>query len=161
MDVSGDQKVAVMLNRLDFHLREIERRQDVEIRLFEWSTGLLIAVFAVVIALSAPTSRLPNPLLTKSLATLLIAAPTCVFIYRILSDRKSQRRQAEIVQVIQTELHLFEKDYYAEGRALYPEIWNSVNTLPQAMMKRRTPIYYVAIMGSMLFCVAATVWFVL
>lgn len=161
MNVSEDQKIAVLLNRLDFHTGEIQRRQDVELRLFEWSTGLLAAVFAVVVALSTSKSPLPNIILIKSLATLLIAAPTGMFIYRILSDRNSQRRQAEIAQTIENELHLFDKSYYVEGRSLYPEKWNSTNSLPQGMMKRRTPVYYAVIMGIMLFCVVSTVWLVL
>ena len=108
MKLSDENKTAVLLNRLDFHIHEIQRREEKETQLFEWSTALLLAVFAVTLALADPTKQLPNPQLTKLVAIFLVTVPTVIFVWRVLGERKSMARQAEIVQRIEEELHLFD-----------------------------------------------------
>ena len=159
MNLADADKITVLLNRLDFHTNEIQRRQDNEMKLFEWSTALLLAVFAVILALSDRAAPLSYPLLAKSIATLLIAFPTAVFSYRILSEKPGMKRQAEIIEKIEQELRLFDEDQYISKAALYPEQWQG--NLAASMLKRKTPLYYVLIMAFMTLCVIATVWLVL
>lgn len=158
MNMSDTDKITVLLNRLDFHINEIQRREEKETRLFEWSTTLLLAVFAVVIALSDRAEPLSHPVLVRIIATFLIAFPTLVFSYRIWSERPSMQRQAEVVELIQSGLYLFDKGYYIADMALYPERWKG--NLAVSRLKRKTPIYYVAIILLMAICVITTMWIV-
>ena len=84
VDISSETKIEVLLSRLDYHLGEIENRAGTETRYFEWATTVLLAVFAVVIALADRTTSLPRPLAIKLVSTLLITIPAVVSSYRCL-----------------------------------------------------------------------------
>jgi len=159
VNLTDADKIAVLLNRLDFHTNEIQRREERETKLFEWSTTVLLAVFAVIVALSDRSAPLAYPILIKSIATLLIAFPTGVFAYRILSEKSSMKRQAEIVEKIEHELHLFDEGQYVADASLYPHRWKG--NLAANMLKRKTPTYYVLILIIMTLCVIASLWLIL
>ena len=159
MSIPAEDRIAILLNRLDFHTEEIRRRGDKEMQLFEWSTALLLAVFAIILALPDSASQLQYPTLVKVIATLLILFPTAAFAIRILGESKSMARQAEVIDRLEAELHFFDPDYYFAGAPLYPERWHG--NLARAMLQRKTPIYLVAVMGFMLFLVISMIWITL
>ena len=116
MELSDNDKLTLLLNRLDFHTTEIQRRKEKDTKLFEWSTTLLLTVFAVIIALSDRSSPLQYQVLIKVIASLLIITPTIIFISRILGERKSMHWQAQVIERIESKFHLFEERYYVEGK---------------------------------------------
>jgi hypothetical protein len=159
MKISGADKITFLLNRMEFHTKEIQRREEKEARLFEWSTTLLLAIFAVVMALSDRSSPLPYQLPIKLIASLLIIAPTFIFIVRILGERKTMYRHAQVIEKIQSNFHLFEKGYYVKGEVLYPAKWEE--SLAESMLRRKTPIYYAAVLIILGLSVIATLWLIL
>ncbi len=159
MELSNEGKIAVLLNRLDFHTKEIHRREETETKLFEWSTALLLAVFAVIIALSDRSNPLPYSFIVKSIAILFVIIPTGVFIYRIISGRTRTPIQAEVIEQIEDQLHLFNDGYYIDEASLYPQSWKG--NLAKSMMRRKTPVYYGLIMAFMTIGVVATIWLIL
>ncbi len=159
MDFSSEEKITIMLNRLDYHMQEIKSRVEKETKLFEWSSTLLLGIFAVVIALSNGSTRIPNDLVVKIIATLLIGIPAGVFAFRILDERKTISRQAEVVEKIQEELKFFDKGYYMEASPLYPNRWKG--NLSKNMLKRKTPIIFAWILIFMTICVIGTIWLML
>jgi len=159
MDLSSEMKMTILLNRLDYHMQEIKRREDRETKFFEWATALLLGIFAVVIALSNGSTRLPNELVVKILATLLVGIPSGVFAFRILDERKTMSRQAEVVEKIQKEFKFFDEGYYVEASPLYPNRWRG--NLSKNMLKRKTPIIFAWILVFMTICVFASIWLML
>ena len=152
-------KLTILLNILNYHLTEIHRREEKETKLFEWSTALLIAVFAVVIALAPSSNLIGRPYLVKVIASLLAVLPTVIFAYCVLSERKSMSRQAQVVEKIQEKLNVFDEGVYVDNDALYPARWR--NVFAANMLKRKTPLYYAATMLFMLFFVISSIWFFL
>ena len=126
-------------------------------QLFEWSTALLIAVFVAVLALSLSPIR--QEYYIKIIASLLVAAPTLLFSGRVLSERRSMARQAEVVEKIQERLELFTTGVYLADSAVYPARWHGVFARNQ--LRRKTPYYYAATMNIMLFLVLGAIWLVL
>ena len=159
MELSDNDKLTLLLNRLDFHTTEIQRREEKETKLFEWSTTLLLTVFAVIIALSDRSSPLQYQVLIKVIASLLIITPTIIFISRILGERKSMHWQAQVIERIESKFHLFEESYYVEGVALYPTKWKG--NLAESMLKRKTPIYYALVLILLAVGVTTTLWLIL
>ncbi|NPV75541.1 MAG: hypothetical protein HPY59_04115 [Anaerolineae bacterium] len=159
MELSDSEKIAFLLNRLDFHTHEIHRREEKEAKLFEWSTTFLMTVFAVIIALSGRSNPLPYRILIKVIASLLIIVPNVIFILRIATERRSVYRQAQVIELIESRFHLFEEGYYVENAALYPEKWKG--NLARNMYKRKTPVYYMFVLAFLLAAVTATLWLIL
>jgi hypothetical protein len=159
VELSPQDKITVLLNRLDFHNGEFQRREHNEDKLFEWGTTILLAIFAVVIALADSDRTIPNVTAVKVIASFLVAILVLIFIWRILSERGSMFRQAMVVENITKELRLFEKGYYIDGKHLYPSKWHG--SMPEATMKRKTPVVYGIILGVMLVSVIATIWLAL
>jgi hypothetical protein len=159
MEISDTDKVAVLLDRLEFHTSEIHRREEKESRLFEWSTTLLLAIFAVIISLSDRADPLPYQTTVKAIASFIILIPNVVFILRIRGERRSMYKQAKVIELIETELHLFDENYYVANQALYPLTWK--NNLADSMLKRKTPVYYIFILLFLLSVVVITLWLVL
>ena len=89
MKLNDEHKLAVLLNRLDFHAHELQRSEEKETQLFEWSTALLLAVFAATLVLADPTKQQPNKQLTKLAAIFLVTVPTAIFVWRVLGERKT------------------------------------------------------------------------
>ena len=159
VDISFESKIEVLLSRLDYHLGEIEKRAGTETRYFEWATTILLAVFAVVVALADRTTSLPHPLAIKFVSTLLITIPAIVSSYRILDERKSMARQAEIVMKIEEYLGFYRQGYYFNEDTLYPERWRG--KLAYNLAHRRTPIYYVLTVLFVGFCTVMSIWLLL
>ncbi|MDJ0752235.1 MAG: hypothetical protein QNJ45_01870 [Ardenticatenaceae bacterium] len=158
MEFEQGEKIEILLSRLDFHVAEIQRRQENETRLFEWTTALLLAVFAVLISVSDISAIFANPVLVKWIATVMIGIPTAVFAVRILSENQSMARQGKIVEAIQEELRFFDKGVYIQDQSLYPNRWR--HGFAQSMLTRRTPTYYVIVIVVMALCVIATLWLI-
>lgn len=158
MDLKPEEKVTVLLQTLDFHINEIHRREESEKTWFEWASTLLLATFGAIIALAGSSKPLQQPILIKLLATVLILIPSLISISRILDVAKSSSRNAEIVEHIEDLLHLFDSGFYDE-KSIYPNRWHG--KLAQNMLKRKTPKYFVGIIGLMTFCVIAAVWLIL
>ena len=159
MELDTGDKIGVLLDRLNFHTTEMHRREEKEMRLFEWGTTLLLASFGAVLALSDRSSPLPYPVVIKALATLLVLVPTAIFCIRILSERKSMIQQANLVVKLEDALHLFKEGFYISMQSLYPDYWRV--KLPDAARNRRTPLYFVIILLFLLACVTATIWILL
>jgi hypothetical protein len=158
MDVSGSDKLTVLLHALSHQMSEIQRREGREQQLFEWSTGLLVASFGAVIALSDRASPLPYAFLVKLLATLLIAVPTGIFAVRILGYSKRSADNAEAIERIEDLLKLFDDGYYG-SRSPYPPAWQG--KLASGRRRRKTPFYYTFILILMATCVITTIWLIL
>lgn len=159
MNLSSEDKMTILLNRLDYHMQEIKRREERETKLFEWATTLLLGVFAVIIALSNGSTQLPNELVVKILATLLVGIPASIFAFRILDERKTMSRQAEIIEKIQEEFKFFDEGYYFEAAPLYPSRWRG--NLSKNMLKRKTPIIFSLILIFMTICIMVAIWLIL
>ena len=159
MDMSNSDKVAVLLNLLNYQTNEMHRQEEIAQKWFEWSTSLLLAAFGVIIALSGRSSPLPYPIFVKSIATILVIVPTVLFIIRILSRPIVAATNAQTMIRIEKLLHLFESEYYG-SQSPYPKAWAG-NFLPDVILKRRTPISYTLVLGLMVVCVITTIWLVL
>lgn len=159
MNLSSEDKMTILLNRLDYHTQEIKRREERETKLFEWATTLLLGVFAVIIALSNGSSQLPNELVVKIIATLLVGIPSSIFAFRILAERKTMSRQAKVIEKIQEEFKFFDEGYYIEATPLYPSRWRG--SLSESMLKRKTPVIFSMILIFMTVCVMITIWLML
>jgi hypothetical protein len=59
VELSGSDKVAVLLNLQDMQVKEMHRREETEQKLFEWSTSLLLTALAAIVALSQRSAALP------------------------------------------------------------------------------------------------------
>jgi hypothetical protein len=158
VQLSESDKVNVLLQLLTHQLEEIKRREGREQQLFEWATGLLLAAFAAVIALSDRSTPLPYSPSIKLLATLLIAVPTAIIAYRILGYTKRSAGNAEAVERIESLLHLYEKGYYGTTTP-YPPDWEK--KLAKVRLGRRTPLLYSLILSLMATCVVITIWLIL
>lgn len=73
MDISDSDKVTVLLQLLDTQLSAARYKEQREQNLFEWGTNLLLISFGSVVALSQRQSPLPNAVLIKFLASILIS----------------------------------------------------------------------------------------
>ena len=88
MDFSSSDKTEILLKAFDFNFAEINRKQNQQQKLFEWSTNLLLAAFAAIVALSGVEIPAVYSIPLKVLATAMIAIPSIAFVYRIPSRRK-------------------------------------------------------------------------
>jgi hypothetical protein len=158
MDLLPGEKLTVLLQLLEHQIGEIERREGREQQLFEWSTGLLVAAFGAVIALSDRDHPLPYPLAVKALAILLILVPTTIFAIRILGYSQRSADNAEAVERIEDLLKLFDPHYYGD-RSPYPPEWQG--KLAKGRRQRKTPRYYTFILMLMASCVVMTIWLIL
>ena len=159
MDMSNSDKVAVLLNLLNYQTNEMHRQEEIAQKWFEWSASLLLAAFGVIIALSGRSSALPYPIFVKSLATILVIVPTVLFVIRILSRAIVAATNAQTMIRIEKLLHLFETKYYG-SHSPYPNAWAG-DFLPNVILKRRTPLSYAFVLGLMAACVVTTIWLVL
>jgi hypothetical protein len=160
MELSASDKTEVLLQVLDFNIKEIHRREEEQQKLFEWSTSLLLATFGAIVALSGRATSLAYPIPIKILATALIAVPTSLFIHRIMTRVRGSVGNAKAVERIEETLHLFEDGYYGASSP-YPHEWEIQGKLAKDMRKSKTPIYYALILGLMTVCVVTTVWLLL
>jgi len=160
MDISDDGKATVLLNLLNYRLDNIQKREQRERQWFEWTTGMLLASFAAIIALSNGSSNaLSHPILVKSLATVLVVVPVCVMISRIL-NRKGSTEDAKIVTRIEKLLHIFDEDYYG-SHSPYPIEWAPDGLFSQMLRKRKTPFLYTVVLSIMTLSVVVTIWVIL
>ncbi|MEP0873101.1 hypothetical protein NDA01_25260 [Trichocoleus desertorum AS-A10] len=158
MDFSDSDKVTILLNLLDRQIDEIQRREETEQKLFEWSTSLLLAAFAGVVALSQRSTPVPYAVFVKLLATVMVSIPVFLSILKITSRSAASVSNAEAVERIQSLLHLFEDSYYG-SHSPYPKEW--AGGLAKGRLKRTSPIYKSAMVASMALCVIATLWAIL
>lgn len=153
-----DHKVTVLLNLLDFQLHEIQRRQDREQQLFQWSTSLLLAIFGVVTALFGTTAQTPFPDTIKLLASIMVLLPISFTIYWIFRLSSQAVQNAATVERIQELLLLFDTTYYG-ATSPYPGSWQG--NFATDLRRRRTPMYYAIILSTMAVCVVLLLWLVL
>lgn len=158
MEISNSDKTVILLNALNFNVDEINRKEQEQQKLFEWSTGLLLAAFAAVVALAGNTTPLAYPIPVKILATTLIAVPSCLFIFRIAARTKDIVGNAKAVESIEEALHLFEDGYYGT-HSPFPQEWQG--KLADTIRKDKMPSYYALISGLMTACVVTAIWLVL
>ncbi|HMQ52078.1 MAG TPA: hypothetical protein PKE64_02050 [Anaerolineae bacterium] len=151
-------KITVLLNLLDFQLKEIQRRQDREQQIFQWSTSLLLGVFGAIIALAGNVSAAPTAMTIKILASLMILFPVLFSVFWIFRLSQQATHNAGVVDSIQQLLHLFETGYYGP-ESPYPPAWQG--KLKGNLQQRKTPIYYSVVMVTMVLCVVVTIWLVL
>ena len=157
-ELSASDKTEILLKVLDDQIRSIERGEEREQQLFQWSTSLLLAAFGVVVALSDRSQALPFPIVVKSLATVLIVVP--VFLSIIWIFRRSRRsvKNAEAIERIEKSLRLFEDGYYGVDSP-YPRAWEG--RLAESRLRRKTPVYYALVMVIMTTCVVTVIWLIL
>ena len=153
-----DTKITILLNALDFQLHEIQRRQDREQQIFQWSTSLLLAIFGVVAALFSTTTTTPFPFIVKVLASLMVGLPILFSIYWIFRLSHQATNNAATVERIQNILLLFDSSYYGP-KSPYPQEWQG--KLTRNLRQRRTPLYYALTLGTMTVCVVLSIWLVL
>ncbi len=158
MGLSDESKVTVLLNLLDRQVDEIQRREETEQKLFEWSTSLLLASFAGVVALSQKTTVLPQAVYVKLIATVMVGIPVFLAISRIVTRSSASVPNAEALERIQSLLHLFEDGYYG-SHSPYPQSW--AGGLASSRLKRKSPLQKSMILALMSICVIATIWLIL
>ncbi len=158
MDQLTDREVTILLNALDFQLSEIQRRQDREQQIFQWSTSVLLAVFGVVTALYGTTATTSFPNTIKFLASLMVILPIVASIYWIFRLSSQAVNNARTVERLQELLFLFHTGYYG-AISPYPQSWRG--NLAHNLRHRRTPVYYGLILATMMICVVLSVWIVL
>jgi hypothetical protein len=158
MDLQPSEKLSVLLQLLDRQTSEIQRREGREQQLFEWTTGLLVAAFGAVIALSDRDHPLPYAPTVKLLAILLIAVPSTIFAVRILGYSKRSVNNAEAIERIEELLQVFEPGYYG-AQSPYPPEWKGA--FARGRRQRKTPYFYSFILLVMASCVVTTIWIAL
>ncbi|NJO73671.1 MAG: hypothetical protein HC833_07875 [Leptolyngbyaceae cyanobacterium RM1_406_9] len=158
MELSESDKVAVLLNLQDMQVKEMHRREETEQKLFEWSTSLLLAAFAAIVALSQRTVVLPQATFVKVIATVMVGVPVYLVIVKIKERSGASVGNAEAVERIQSLLHLFDDSYYGT-HSPYPQEW--AGQLAKGRLKRKSPIQKFVIIGLMAFCVISTIWAIL
>ena len=158
LNFSTSEKVAVLLNVLDFQNEEIRRREGEEQKMFDWCTNLLLISFGAIVALSDRSTPIPYAIYVKSIASVLILTPTVAFSYRIFKQRRDFKSNTDIIEKIQNILHFFDEHYYHKD-SLYPKRW--AGRLTAKILKRRTPIYYSTILLLMAAGVIASIWLLL
>jgi len=158
MEISDSDKVTVLLHLFDQQTRSIDDRVTIEKRWFEWSTNLLLAAFAAIVALSGINKPLPNSQSIKVIASLLVMIPAILSILRIHNTNKGMMINAFALERIEELLHLFESGVYGE-QSPFPTDWKG--TLASGFPKRKTPVYYSAIIIAMTLCVVFTIWLAL
>jgi hypothetical protein len=154
MELSNSSKVTVLLHLLEQQTKSIDDRVKIERSWFEWTTGLLLASFGAVVALSGRTQPLPYPEIIKTIATILVVVPAIISISRILRTTQGMMNNATAVERIQDLLFIFEDDIYGK-QSPFPVTWRG--KLASGFLKRRTPKYYSLILLIMTTCVVATV----
>jgi len=157
-ELSNSDKTSVLLYALDFNLKEINHKEDEQQKLFEWSTGLLLASFAAIVALAGKTGPLAYPIHIKSLATGLIVIPTVLLVYRIITRTKDAIGNAMTAETVENLLHLFDEGYYGT-HAPFPKEWR--NSLAKYVRKDKLPAYYAMIIMLMTACVVTAIWLLL
>ena len=159
MELSSSDKITVLLNLLDRQTDDMQRKGEKAQKWFEWAASLLLASFGVIVALSGRSSPLPYPILVKLLATILIVVPIILVIFRILAQARGAASNAKAVERIEQLLQLFDDGVYG-SRSPYPQTWAG-DYLAKLILKRRTPIAHILILGLMTACVVATIWLIL
>jgi hypothetical protein len=157
-DYLTDTKVNILLNALDFQIKEIQRRQDREQVIFQWSTSMLLAIFAAIIALAGHISSTTYPVILKTLASVMVSFPILFSIFWIFRLSEQATNNAGVVEVIEDILYLFEEGYYGP-KSPYPKAWEG--NLKHNLEKRRTPIYYCLVLITMTICVVISIWLML
>lgn len=155
LHLSDSDKVAFLLNALDFHMSEIQRREEKEQTLFEWCTNLLLITFGAVIALSGQSNFTSFAVGAKIIASLLIGVPIIIFIYRILIQRSRAKQNAQIADHIRDIFHAYDESHYSK-QALYPKLWKG--GLAKVIVQRRTPLYFSGVLIFMASCVIVAIW---
>lgn len=156
--ISSGDKIQILLKLLDEQVKNIERSEEQEQRLFQWATSLLLAAFGVIMALADKSGVFSSPVIIKLIATTIVVVPVLLSIFWIF--RRSQRsvKNAESVVRIEKLLHLFDEQFFGT-HSPYPKEWEG--GLPDSRRRRKTPTYYALVMAIMTFCVVATIWLVL
>ena len=155
MDFSNGDKVSVLLNQLNQQLDVIERKRQREQKWFDWVSGMLLASFGAVVALSDRNNPLPHPLAIKALASTMILVPAFIAVYRIDKEKGKAVRNAETAERIQQLLHLYDDNFYGKETP-YPKAW--MGEFAAGRRRRTTPIYYSLILFLMAACVVASIW---
>jgi hypothetical protein len=158
MDFTAGDKASILLQLLDHQLKEIERREGREQKIFEWSTGLLLAAFAATVALSNRGHPLEYSYFVKAVATILVATPCLIFSYRFKRYSDLSVENAKAVERIEQCLGVYKGASYG-GLSPYPPEWEGV--FAENRKKRHTPYVYLAVLILMELCVIATIWLIL
>ena len=153
----GD-RTTILLHLYERQNKEVERREGREQQLFEWLTGLLLAAFGAIIALSDRKKELPHQGEIKFLTTILILAPVLILAYRLWRYSKATVENAAAIDRIEELLHVFDSEYFG-GCQPYPEHWEWRRVAQRE--KRKTPYLYLAILFLMTSCVIASAWLLL
>lgn len=158
MEFSESDKVTVLLNLQDMQVKEMHRREESEQKLFEWSSSLLLAAFAAIVALSQRSTALPQAVFVKIIASVMVGVPVYLAVIKIKGRSLASVGNAEAVERIQSLLHLFDDAYYGT-HSPYPQEW--AGKLAKGRLKRTSPIHKSVIIGLMAVCVIATIWTIL
>lgn len=158
MEFTVGDKTSILLQLLDHQLKEIERREGREQKMFEWLTALLLAAFAAIVALSDRDHPLLNSNIVKAIATTLVAAPCLILLYRFKRYSELSVENAKAVERIEQCLGVFKDDVYG-GLSPYPPEWEGVFAANRK--RRNTPYYYLAVLVVMAACVITTIWLIL
>jgi len=159
MEDLNSEKISVLLKLLDNQISELQHKDEQGQKWFEWTTSLLLAAFGAIVALSNRSMPIPQPIVVKSLATVLVSLPTLLFISRILSRSRGAATNAKTIVRIQKLLFVFDEKYYGT-HSPYPEAWSS-DYLETLVLKRRTPFTYVWVLMLMASCVITAIWVIL
>jgi hypothetical protein len=159
-DFSMDNKVSILLKLLEVQTEELRRKDEVEQLLFQWTTGLLLAVFGGVLALSGKAVALPSlsAMSVRILASIIVVIPALISLVWIFRRSRISTENTKAIENIQELLHLFEDGYYGP-HSPYPHHWQGQFT--KGRLKRKTPKYYASVILLMSACVVAAIWLVL
>jgi hypothetical protein len=158
VELSGSDKVAVLLNLQDMQVKEMHRREETEQKLFEWSTSLLLTALAAIVALSQRSAALPQATFVKVIATVMVGVPVYLTAVKIKEQSGASVGNAEAVERIQNLLHLFDDAYYGD-HSPYPQEW--AGKLAKGRLNRKSPIQKSVIIVLMAVCVISAIWTIL
>lgn len=154
-----NEKISVLLNLLDYQTGELQHKDEQGQKWFEWTTSLLLAAFGAIVALSNRSTPIPQPIVVKSLATVLVSLPTFLFISRILSRPRGAATNAKTIVRIQKLLFVFDEKCYGE-HSPYPKEWSN-DYLEKLVHKHRTSTTQILVLLLLVSCVITAIWIIL
>lgn len=148
-------KTQILLKVLEMQDDGLTRASEREQQIFQWSSTMLLAVFAGIVTLATASDRKALPLMAKPLISLVILIPVILSIIWIFRCRKKAMEYARVFEKIEEILHLFEAGYYGPA-SLLPAHWSG--QLVKTIRKSKTPVYYTVILLFLAICVIVSIW---
>ena len=131
-----------------WYKEEVFRRREQMMRLTAFASAFLVLLLITMVAVPAR----PRPDFTTALfAVTGVALFSATFVYLVLQQRSRHRMAKQALIEIERTLGLYEEGFYLEGKALYPEEWQTAWTTD------RSVIVYITVLTTLTVLVIAAV----